>query len=88
MGDTSSLDLHPANGGRFILTRQSEEPPEYSVAIYLPEGVRFDAQLRWEGSRAVVDPPIDDEWAQAEALKLARAVRRGAKPELQRWRGR
>lgn len=88
MAESSSLDLHPQNGGRFVLERRSEDPPEYGVVVYLPEGQRLDATLTWDGPRARLEPALADTWAHDEALKLARAVRRGAKPSLSRWRGR
>ena len=88
MVDSSSCDLHPTNGGRFVLTRVGEDPPEYVVAIYLPEGERMDTRLRWEDGQAMLDPSPGDKWARTEALKLARVLRRGTRTTLTRWRAR
>ncbi|MCA9650704.1 MAG: hypothetical protein H6712_19505 [Myxococcales bacterium] len=87
MIDSSSRDLHPTNGGRFVLTRAHEEPPEYEVVIHLPAGQRLDTRLRWEDGQAVLDPQLDDPWAEAETLKLARVLRRTPRASLTRWRG-
>ena len=88
MAVSSSRDLHPEHGGRFVLTRASQQPPEYAVAIYLPEARRLDTTLRWEDGQARLEPEVPDAWAQAEALKLARVLRRNLPPSLTRWRGR
>ncbi|MEX1363384.1 MAG: hypothetical protein AB1Z98_09680 [Nannocystaceae bacterium] len=88
MIDSSSRDFHPENGGRFVLTRTREQPPEYSVAIYLPQQRRLDTRLRWEADRATLDPVLTDPWAEAETLKLARVLHRTPRASLTRWRGR
>ena len=88
MAVSSSRDLHPENGGRFVLTRETQEPAVYAVAIYLPEGRRLDTTLRWEDGQALLEPAVPDAWAHAEALKLARVLRRNLPPSLTRWRGR
>jgi hypothetical protein len=87
--ETSSRDLHPAHGGRFVLTRVgSSEVLEYEVAIHLPEGRRLEARLRWAEGQPLLEPMLPDPWAQAETLKLARVLRRAPRPSLMRWRGR
>lgn len=83
-------------------TNTKTEPPRYRVTIYLPDRVRWSGQLAWvEGSaqlapqadpeaEAEADPDPDPEqlrWARAEALKLARVLRRDPKPHMVRWRG-
>jgi hypothetical protein len=84
----SSQDLHPRHGGRFVFARQGEaEPPVYSVEVYLPADRCLRATLRWTEGGAVLDPPLSDAWAHAEALKLARVLHQSAKPFLSRWRG-
>lgn len=88
MIDSSSHDLHPAHGGRFVATRSSAEPLEYAVAIHLPEGRSLQTRLSWDGDRAVLEPALDDPWAEAETLKLARVLRRTARASVTRWRGR
>ena len=89
MVETSSRDLHPTHGGRFVLTRVgSSDVLEYEVAIHLPEGRRLDARLRWTDGQPRLEPALDDAWAEAETLKLARILRRAPRPSLMRWRGR
>lgn len=87
--ESSSRDLHPAHGGRFVLTRVgADDPLEYQVAIHLPEGRRLDARLRWVDGRPRLEPPLPDPWAEDETLKLARVLGRAPRPSLTRWRGR
>lgn len=87
--ESSSRDLHPAHGGRFVLTRiGADDPLEYQVAIHLPEGRRLDARLRWVDGRPRLEPPLPDPWAEDETLKLARVLGRAPRPSLTRWRGR
>lgn len=89
MVESSSRDLHPAHGGRFVLTRVgSGEPLEYDVVIHLPEGRRLEARLRWIEGQPHLEPPLSDAWAEGETLKLARVLRRSPRPSLMRWRGR
>jgi hypothetical protein len=87
--ESSSRDLHPAHGGRFVLTRiGSGDTPEYAVAIHLPEGRRLDTRLQWLDGQPRLEPALPDAWAEAETLKLARVLRRTPRPSLTRWRGR
>lgn len=89
MVDSSSRDLHPAHGGRFVLTRIGpDDALEYSVAIHLPEGRRLDTRLRWLDGQPRLEPALPDAWAEAETLKLARVLRRTPRASLMRWRGR
>lgn len=70
-----------------MLTRVgSETAPEYTVAIFLPEGRRLDTRLRWTDGQATLEPALDDAWAQTETLKLARVLRRTPRASLTRWR--
>lgn len=89
MVESSSRDLHPAHGGRFVLTRiGSDDALEYGVAIHLPEGRRLDTRLRWVDGQPQLEPVLPDAWAEAETLKLARVLRRTPRASLTRWRGR
>lgn len=89
MIDSSSHDLHPTNGGRFVLTRiGSPDAPDYEVTIHLPEGRRLDTRLRWIDGQPVLNPPLTDAWAEGETLKLARVLRRTPRASITRWRGR
>lgn len=89
MVETSSGDLHPSHGGRFVLTRVgSGEPLEYEVAIHLPHAQRLDTRLRWADGQPTLEPALGDPWAEGEILKLARILRRAPRPSLTRWRGR
>lgn len=90
MVESSSRDLHPTHGGRFVLTRvgTGDAPLEYAVAIHLPGGRRLDARLRWVSDQPRLEPALGDPWAEAEVLKLARVLRRTPRPSLTRWRGR
>lgn len=89
MNAPSSLDLHPSHGGRFVFTRRASEGlGEYDVAVYLPAARLLNARLRWdEAGHATLEPPLPDDWAQQEALKLARVLRQAPKDRLTRWRG-
>ncbi len=72
-----------------MLTRVgTDDALEYEVAIHLPEGRRLDARLRWSEGQPVLEPALDDAWAHAETLKLARVLRRTPRASLMRWRGR
>ncbi len=88
MAETSDRDLHPENGGRFVLTRADGDEPRYAVVVFLPRGQRLQTELAWDGNRAHIDPPLADAWAQTETLKLARGLRRRLPRSLTRWRGR
>jgi hypothetical protein len=92
----SSQDLHPETGARFVFDRMGEA---YGVAIYLPGGLRWSGQLSWIDGVATLEPEPDQPsptagpetdplaWAHAEALKLARTLRRTPKQHMVRWRG-
>jgi hypothetical protein len=93
---SSSHDLHPSSGGRFVFERiEPSAAIEYRVQVFLPAGARFDATLAWvEGVAALREHPdnasVPDEliaWARSEVLKLARVLHRDPKPRLSRWRG-
>jgi hypothetical protein len=88
----SSQDLHPETGARFVFDRTGDD---YDVAIYLPDGLRWSGRLSWTDGNATLAPgpdqpmPTDEPlaWAHAEALKLARTLRRTPKQHMVRWRG-
>jgi hypothetical protein len=90
----SSQDLHPTTGARFVFDRL-EHAEGYAVAIYLPDGLRWSGQLTWTDGVATLEPDPDQPsptaeplaWAHAEALKLARTLRRTPKQHMVRWRG-
>ncbi|KIG17111.1 hypothetical protein DB30_03708 [Enhygromyxa salina] len=97
---SSSQDLHPTTGARFVFDREPESEPEqaprYLVTIYLPGTQRWSGQLTWVDGRASLAPTApgvaapDSEpwpWALAEALKLARVLHRDPKQHMVRWRG-
>ncbi len=88
---SSSRDLHPEGGGRFVFERVGDEL-RYRVSVYLPEQRSWSGELDWvEGqARVLGSEPEGDaqlEWARAELLKLARVLHREPKPRLVRWRG-
>jgi hypothetical protein len=88
---SSSRDLHPDSGARFVFERMGAEL-RYHVHVYLPEQRSWSGELDWiEGRARVLGPELagDErlEWARAELLKLARVLHRDPKPRLVRWRG-
>ncbi len=88
---SSSRDLHPDGGGRFVFEREGESS-SYRVQIYLPAQRTWSGTLDWVDGQARVNGPEstgDDEldWARAELLKLARVLHRDPKQRLVRWRG-
>lgn len=90
--EPSSRDLHPATGARFVFDRVGDG---YAVTIYLPGELCWSGQLSWPGNVATLEPeagqvrPTEEPlaWAHAEALKLARTLRRTPKQHMVRWRG-
>ncbi len=85
---TSSQDLHPQTGARFVCERVDGPEPVYRVAVHAAGGHTHEAELRWDaGGQAVALPACPDEWAQAELLKLARVLKHSQQPRLTRWRG-
>ena len=93
MSLTSSHDLHPTAGARFVFERTDDgEAPRYRVSVYLPNARALAGALEWTDGEATLDlsPAGDDDettWARAEALKLARVLKRDPKPRMTRWRG-
>lgn len=92
MTESSSRDLHPKTGARFVFDRIAAEPDAgYAVALHLPEGRTWSGTLRWLDGRAVLEPAAPDDpelaWAHAEALKLARVLHRDPRAHMVRWRG-
>jgi|GEM_PF-1122536 len=93
---SSSDDLHPRSGARFVFVRdESAQDPQYRVAIHLAGGRTIEGRLEWRDGRGTLDDDIDVgpgedamvDWARTEALKLARAVRASGQARLTRWRG-
>ncbi len=81
---SSSDDLHPKSGARFLLTR---DDGHYRVEVFLPEGRALRCTLAWdEQGHARLDPPLSHSGAHEEVLKLARVLRRSPKARLTRWR--
>lgn len=87
---TSSLDLHPEHGARFVATRTGEEddPLGYCIEVFLPAGVRLTGELDWPEGRARLQADWDDTWATDEVLKLARVLKRTKRARVTRWRAR
>lgn len=93
---SSSHDLHPSSGGRFVFERiEPTAAIEYRVQVFLPDHARFDATLAWVEGVAELREHADNAsvpaelraWARDEVLKLARVLHRDPKPRLSRWRG-
>lgn len=93
---SSSNDLHPQSGARFVFTLDEDaSTPQYRVAIHLAGGRTIEGRLEWRDGRSSLEDDLDVgagedatvDWARAEALKLARAVRASGQPRLTRWRG-
>lgn len=83
---TSSQELHPVSGARFVCERV--DAGVYQFAVYMAGGATHQGELRWDAEgRAVAAPEIPDEWAHAEVLKLARVLKHGQQARLTRWRG-
>lgn len=87
MTRSSSADLHPATGARFVFERAAEEPPTYRVAVYLPGGRAERCTLRWSATGApLFEPAPTDEAVLGELVKLSRVLHREPKARLVRWR--
>lgn len=85
---TSSGELHPVSGARFVCERLAGPSPAYAVAVYAAGGATHRAELRWDADgQAEATPPCPDPWAQAELLKLARVLKHSQQQRLTRWRG-
>ncbi|MBC8069782.1 MAG: hypothetical protein IAG13_15705 [Deltaproteobacteria bacterium] len=87
MSISTSDDLHPATGARFVFEREQAEPPRYRVKVFLPAGELLGSTLRWEESRPCFEPPLPPGWPADEATKLARVLHREPQSRLVRWRG-
>lgn len=85
---SSHANLHPENGARFVADRLGDDPLTYAVTAYLPGDDKLVTTLSWDGARAVATPSWEDAWAAEEVLKLARVLKRTAKPHVTRWRAR
>ncbi|MEM6992335.1 MAG: hypothetical protein AAF721_17620 [Myxococcota bacterium] len=92
-GISSSDDLHPRSGARFVFERDTSAPdPQYAVSIYLADRRTITTTLGWTEGRAHLGDAGEDAdevvaWARGEALKLARALRASGQSRLTRWRG-
>jgi hypothetical protein len=84
---STSDDLHPETGGRFVFEREQEQPPRYRLRVYLPAGESLASAVSWQESRACFEPPLPPGWAADEAIKLARVLHRDPQRKLVRWRG-
>ncbi len=85
---SSSQDLHPLSGARFVCERAEGPTLVYTVTVYAAGGRTHQATLRWDAEGlAVAEPVCADPWAQTELLKLARVLRHGEQARLSRWRG-
>jgi hypothetical protein len=94
-GDPKSASTMPSHappdfGGRFVFTREGEAlPASYRVEVFVAGEPPMTTTLRWDdASRPRLDPPLADEWARDETLKLARVLSKDPKTRLTRWRGR
>jgi hypothetical protein len=88
---SSSRDLHPDHGARFVATRVAAPPDAelaYEIEVLLPADAIWTTRLSWPDGRASLDPSCDDAWAVSEVLKLARVLKRTQKARDVRWRGR
>jgi hypothetical protein len=85
---SSSAQLHPATGARFVCERVPGPEPVYRFAVHAAGGRTDAGELRWDADgRAVATPACADPWAHAELLKLARVLKSGGQARLTRWRG-
>lgn len=85
MTSSSSQDLHPTSGARFLFTRTDDAG--YAVEIYAAGGARHTTTLRWDDQgNAALEPGLADEALTREVLKLARVVKRSQQERLLRWR--
>jgi hypothetical protein len=90
MSGSTSGDLHPRHGGRFVFVRCTDEPLVYSVEVFLPAGVRLEGRVAFIDGNTTVDPAwpeVHGAWATEETLKLARVLKRTRPERIVRWRG-
>ena len=84
---TSSQELHPVAGARFICERLDAPALAYQIVVYAAGGATHHAELRWDAAgHAQLAPLVQDPWAQAELLKLARVLKHSQQQRLTRWR--
>ena len=85
---SSSQELHPVAGARFICERTEAPTPSYRISIHVAGGVTHHAELSWDADGQVqVVPVVADAWAQSELIKLARVLKHSQQQRLTRWRG-
>jgi hypothetical protein len=90
MSLSSSHDLHPATGARYVFQRVTPptgEEPRYEVEVFPAGGARVETTLRWESGAAVLEPAMVNDALRAEVHKLARVVKRTGQDRMTRWRG-
>ncbi len=86
---SSSQDLHPKHGARFVFLRTTEEDeaPVYDAEVFLPEARTLKTCLAWnDDGKPTLRPPVQDAAVEAQLLKLARVLKRTPKARLSRWR--
>jgi hypothetical protein len=86
---SSSSDLHPTSGGRFVFEQTREDRSRYDVGVYLPEGVEHHGSIRFaEDGESIVEIETDDPWVREQVEKLVRVLRRTKQQRIVRWRPR
>ena len=84
---SSSSDLHPTSGGRFVFEQMREEPTHYDVGVYLPAGVELHGKIRFaEDGESTIEIETDDPWVREQVEKLVRVLRRTKQQRIVRWR--
>lgn len=87
MSRPSSEALHPRFGARFLFELREQNPLRYDLSVYLAGGETYRGSLGWDPQGQAELCGLDSGgWWREEALKLARVLRRQAKPSLLRWR--
>lgn len=84
---TSSQDLHPKQGARFVFHRIDEAPLSYRVEVFLPETRRHETTMSWdEDGSPVLAPAVSEAAVREQLVKLARVLKRTKADRLSRWR--
>ena len=86
MTASTSKDLHPTNGARFVFTRASSEALAYGVVIFVGDGRTIPGELSWPDDQLDVRGEIPEGPLRDEVVKLARPLRSKAPPRMTRWR--
>ncbi len=83
---TSSQELHPSSGARFLF--ELADDGRYQVTVYHASGATLHTWVSWSAEGVLqFDPPIEDAWSREEVIKLARVLHRERRTRLLRWRG-